>query len=208
MSDKDAIRRGYDEIADTYATERSADPLETDVLDDFLSSLAESARILDVGCGQGIPVLERAGGSTDAIGVDFSRGQLRAATANVPDAVVAQGDMTSLPFRDEAFDGVTAFHSMIHVPADDHSAVVSEFARVLFPGGWVLLTTGTTEWSGSNPDWLGSGVEMRWDIASAAETQNLLESAGFAVRGEGTIEDGLAEEDDAVFAYFVARLEA
>ncbi|WP_458204626.1 class I SAM-dependent methyltransferase [Haladaptatus sp. NG-SE-30] len=207
MSDKDVIRRGYAEIADTYAAERATDSAEVDVLDDFLDSLPESVRILDVGCGQGLPVLDRAGGPTSAIGVDFSRGQLRVATENVPDAVLTQGDMTSLPFRDAAFSAVTAFHSMIHVPADDWSTVVAEFARVLSLGGRMLLTTGTTRWSGSNPDWLGSGVEMRWDIASAAETRSLLESVGFAVQHEGTIDNGLAEED-AEFAYFVARLEA
>ncbi|WP_227354257.1 class I SAM-dependent methyltransferase [Haladaptatus salinisoli] len=207
MSDKDVVRRGYDELADTYAAERSPDSLETDALGDFLDSLEGAARILDAGCGQGVPVLERAGGSTEAVGVDFSRVQLRRATENAPDAALAQGDMTSLPFRDGEFDGVTAFHSVIHVPSEDHPTVVAEFARVLSPGGRLLLTAGTSEWSGTNPDWLGSGVEMRWDIAGPAETRRLLESAGFAVEREGTVEDGLAEQD-AEFAYFVARLQA
>jgi ubiquinone/menaquinone biosynthesis C-methylase UbiE len=213
MSDRDAVRRAYDEMAETYAAERSEDGRGMEILADFLDSLSDEPCVLDAGCGQGTPVLRRLAAATDTdaanpVGLDFSAGQLRLASENVPDAPLVRGDMTALPFRDDAFDAVTAFHSLIHVPFGDHRTVLDEFARVLRPGGRVLLTEGCEEWSGENPDWLDSGVEMQWDIAGAAATKEQLTDAGFAVVGEWEVVDTLNDEGEEVLKpFFAAQLE-
>ncbi|NEU55798.1 class I SAM-dependent methyltransferase [Halorussus sp. MSC15.2] len=206
MSDRDAVRRAYDEMAETYAAERSERGRGVEILAAFLSDLPNSPRVLDAGCGQGTPVLRRLAESADPVGLDFSREQLGLARGNVPSVPLVRGDMTALPFRDDAFDAVTAYHSLIHVPLDDHQTVVEEFARVLRPGGRVLLTEGIDEWSGKNPDWLDSGVEMQWDIAGAEATKSQLRDAGFVVVGEWRATDELAD-DEAQKPLFEARLE-
>lgn len=207
MSDRDAVRRAYDEIAETYAAERSERGRGVEVLTAFLDDLPERPRVLDAGCGQGTPVLRRLAESADPVGLDFSREQLGLARGTVPGAPLVCGDMTALPLREDAFDAVTAYHSLIHVPIDDHAAVVEEFARVLRPGGRVLLTEGIDEWSGRNPDWLNSGVEMQWDIAGAEATKSQLRDAGFTVVRELRATDELAD-DEAEKPFFEARLEA
>ncbi|WP_276279530.1 class I SAM-dependent methyltransferase [Halorussus caseinilyticus] len=207
MSDRDAVRRGYDEMAETYAAERSEGGRGTELLTDFLDALPDDPRVLDAGCGQGTPVLARLAESGDPLGLDFSREQLRLAAVNVPGASLSQGDMTALPFRDDAFDAVTAYNSLIHVPYGDHETVLGEFARVLRPGGRVLLTEGCQEWSGENPDWLDTGVEMQWDIAGTEATRAQLESAGFAVVGEWEVTDRLNDDGEEVpKPVFEARL--
>ncbi len=208
MTDRDTVRRGYDALAETYAAERPEDGRGMDVLDHFLDPVPESARILDAGCGQGTPVLAQLGASATAVGLDFSYRQLALATENAPDAALAQGDMTRPPFRDGAFDAITAYHSLIHVPIDDHQTVINEFARILRPGGRLLVSEGPGEWSGANPDWLDSGVEMQWDIAGADATREQLEGAGFVIADEWSAPDTLADdEDDAQWVFFSARLD-
>ena len=207
MVDRDAVRRGYDDLAEVYAKVRSEDGQGMDVLDRFLGPLPESARVLDAGCGQGTPVLRRSSESATAVGVDFSRAQLELATENAPGASLVQGDMTALPVRDDAFDAITAYHSLIHVPTDEHRTVVDEFARVLRPGGRLLLTEGRDEWSGTNPDWLDSGVEMQWHIAGAEATREHLRTAGFALCEEWGIDSEFAEEDER-WVFLSARLDA
>lgn len=205
MVDKDAVRRAYDDLVETYAADRSEDGPDVAILENVLESLPASARVLDAGCGGGEPVLARLCADTNAVGLDFSRGQLTLAAETAPGASLVQGDMTALPFFPSSFDAVVAYWSLIHVPIDDHMTVIDEFARVLRPGGRVLLCEGPEEWVGENPDWLGSGVRMEWNIAGAETTREQLRNAGFVVvdswgapdsLDDGEPDDGDGEPDD------------
>lgn len=204
MIDKDAVRRGYDDIAETYAAGRSESGRDMDILTEFLTSLPEPERILDAGCGQGTPVLRKLSTQlTTAIGVDFSREQLRLADERVPAAFLIQGDMTKLPVCDNAFNAITAYHSLIHIPIEDHQSVIEEFARILRPNGRVLLTEGQEAWNGTNPDWLDSGVEMQWNIAGAEATRTQLQNAGFTLINEWEVNTS----DDEHWMFFSAQLD-
>lgn len=206
MADPDAVRRSYDELAATYDEQRAAD---IDSLAPVVAHLDHCAapRVLDAGCGGGDPVLRRLADDAAAVGLDFSRGQLDLAAEQAPAAALVQGDMTRLPFADEAFDAVTALHSLIHVPLEDHRTVLAEFARVLRPGGRLLVTEGHTEWTGENPDWLDEGVPMAWEIAGRDATVADLREVGFTVREEWAVEDELADEA-ATKPFFLAELTA
>ncbi len=222
MADRDDVRRSYDELADVYAAERSEDDQALAILERFLDSLDEPERVLDAGCGQGTPVLERLGRETEAVGVDFSREQLALAREAVPDAGLVGADMTRLPFADDSFDAVVAYYSLIHVPLDEHPTVLEEFARVLRPGGRALVCEGSgEEWVGENPDWLDTGVEMEWEIAGAEATAEQLDDAGFTVVDQWGAPERLAADDegddgddaigeddeDLPWAFFAARLD-
>jgi ubiquinone/menaquinone biosynthesis C-methylase UbiE len=212
MVEKDAVRQGYDELGDAYASHRSGEGQGMDALSSFLEAVPESARMLDAGCGPGRPVLSHLTDVASAVGLDFSGEQLRLATENAPEAALVRGDMTSLPFARGTFDAVVAYWSLIHVPMDDHRTVIDEFARVLRPGGRVLVCEGTERWAGENPDWLDSGVEMEWEIAGAEATREQLHGAGFEITDSWgvpeTLEaDGTSTEDaDDDWTFFAARL--
>ncbi|WP_228842373.1 class I SAM-dependent methyltransferase [Halococcus agarilyticus] len=188
---KNAIRRAYDAIADDYLDERSAEPPATPLLDDFADRLPAGARVLDAGCGAGTPIAARLASSLAVVGVDFSIEQVRRARENVPEARFAQGDMTHLSFAADSFDAICALYSLIHVPMDDHPRVVREFHRVLRPGGLVLLSIGSEEWDGSNPDWLDTGVEMHWSFPDPETSIDHLTGAGFEILERHTVEDEL-----------------
>lgn len=205
MVDKQVVRRGYDAITDTYAETRTDDSSDVTVCERFLDELEAGDRLLDAGCGQGIPVPARASESIDAVGIDLSRGQLEAARANAPLTSLTQGDMTRLPFAGDAFDAVTAYYSLIHVPEGEHQTVLDEFARVLRPGGQALVVEGTSEWHGTNPDWLDTGREMQWHIVGPEVTREQLQAAGFEVADEHLVGDGL--DEDATWQVFEARLD-
>lgn len=200
MVDKETVRQGYDEIAETYARDRSPNG-EREILSDFLNRLDEADRVLDAGCGAGKPALVTLEQSQEparppaAIGLDFSRQQLELARDAVPDSALVQGDLSSLPIADGSVGGIVALHSIIHVPRDQHQTVIGEFARVLQPGGWLLLTEGSGEFAGSNPDWLGTGAEMQWHVAGSEQTREELRAGGFEIVEERTALDELAEEE-------------
>lgn len=200
MDDKNEIRRGYDELAETYAARHSNNEREATILDEFLDSLSEPIRLLDAGCGPGTPVLRQLCDETTGFGLDFSREQLTIAAETVPTAQLVHGDMIRLPFRSNTFDAVTAYNALIHVPLSDHQTVLDEFTRVLRSGGYVLLSEAPEEFKRTNPNWLDSDVTMKWSMAGAKATREQLRKAGFHIENEWDAPDTGDEPKPPFFA--------
>ncbi|WP_435335038.1 class I SAM-dependent methyltransferase [Haloarchaeobius sp. TZWWS8] len=199
-----AVRDGYDAIAPFYSDHRSAVGDEQVLLDEFCDMVRDGSTVLDAGCGEGTPIAARLVERFDTVGLDISRVQVERASRNVSDAHFLCGDLTVLPFEPDTFGGIVCSHAVIHVPREEHVAVYEEFARVLEPGGSLLVTLGSGAWEGTNPDWIDSGTEMRWSFYDPDVECELLEAAGFVVETRTTIAD---EMGDGAFEYVLARLD-
>lgn len=98
--------------------------------------------LLDLGTGTG-RILELVADRVErAVGVDLSREMLAIARANLERAPrrnlqVRQGDMYQLPWPAASFDAVTV-HQVLHF-ADDPADALAEAARVLRPGGRLVI---------------------------------------------------------------------
>ena len=57
--------------------------------------------------------------------------------------------MTTLDFKPETFDAVVSFYSIIHVPREEHLALIDKIALWLKPGGSFLATWPLTAWEGT-----------------------------------------------------------
>jgi SAM-dependent methyltransferase len=99
--------------------------------------LAPGARILDgaVGLGQLAGRMQQQGYRVVGIDYSFDAALHVRKTSTIP-AVV--GDMTRMPFRDGAFEGVTTGETLEHL--DDDAAAAREIGRVLKGGGTVIAT--------------------------------------------------------------------
>ncbi|QSG04111.1 class I SAM-dependent methyltransferase [Natranaeroarchaeum sulfidigenes] len=204
MDDRRAVRDAYNEMAEDYFEQYTSEVRQGSLpepVERFCACLDADDRLLSAGCGAGDAPLGAA--DEQGVGLDFSREQLVLARRTT-EAALVQGDMTALPFADSSFDAVAALYSLIHVPLDEHRTVVDEFARVLRPGGRLLVTEGGVEWSGSNPDWLDSGTEMRWSMAGPEATREDLRALGFEVQGVWDVRDPTTEEGTKPF--FLAEL--
>ncbi len=101
----------------------------------------EGELLLDVGCNTGamLAVMHEVYG-TRGVGVDFSRPAVASAAAcDTGGSALFSADALRLPFRDGSFDLAVSFGVIEHVA--DHSRMVSEMARVLRPGGRMLIYT-------------------------------------------------------------------
>jgi len=106
------------------------------VLANLMAVVSPGGRVLDVGCGCGaLNMLQHAG--YDLTGVDLSPLNCRQALANgYSRAVVA--DLTALPFGLGAFDAVVSMDVLGHVPFEQKDSALTEWKRVLRPGGFQL----------------------------------------------------------------------
>lgn len=98
--------------------------------------------LLDIGTGTGEMLQLLAGRFERGEGIDSSRDMLSAARialeqAGIDHCRVRQGDLFSLPFEDASFDAVIV-HQVLHF-VDDVVGAVTEAARVLKPGGRLLV---------------------------------------------------------------------
>lgn len=192
---REEIRDAYDEIAGEYEALRDHDPAELSMLEDLVAPLPADARVLDAGCGSGVPAMASLAERVGVTGLDFSAAQLALASERIPGASLVQGDMTDLPFADATFDALYSLYAVVHVPREQHRACFAEFRRVVSEGAPVLVTVGTDGWTGSNDDWMGLGAEMHWDVPGLERTADLVEAVGFELEGHEVVADGVSEED-------------
>jgi SAM-dependent methyltransferase len=93
--------------------------------------------LLDMGCGTGATLMAL-GRFGKATGCDISPEAVSYCRSRGLDRVVLQPGPVTLPFPDGSFDLVTGLDVIEHV--EDDAAMLGEIARVLKPGGAVLLT--------------------------------------------------------------------
>ena len=102
-------------------------------------NLKSGSRVLEAGCGTGffakslaeryawrmVPVDLGAEGLVYAKGMGLS--------------CLVQSDIVGLPFRDSSFDAVVSMDVVVHLPRGEEEKAFSEFARVINPGGHLIL---------------------------------------------------------------------
>jgi ubiquinone/menaquinone biosynthesis C-methylase UbiE len=104
-----------------------------------LCCIPDGAKVLDVGCGVGATVeflcRER---HCAAFGVDTSSLLLKEGMERNPTLPLLQGTAESLPFRDGSFNALFCECVLSLLP--DPASALKEFARVLSPEGFVMLS--------------------------------------------------------------------
>ncbi len=111
-----------------------------------LAQLQPGEAVLDVGCGTGtlaIEVARRVGRAGRVAGVDpgteqIARARAKAARRNAP-IEFQIGVIEQLPFPDQTFDVVFSTLMMHHLPAPLKRQGLVEIARVLKPGGRLVI---------------------------------------------------------------------
>ena len=93
---------------------------------------------LDAACGTGRFAEFLAGNGHRVIGVDSSPDMLAHARRRVPGGEFQVGDLDQLPLAEDSVDVIVCALALVHVP-DLHS-VLAEFARVLRPGGDLVIS--------------------------------------------------------------------
>ncbi|MFG6199960.1 class I SAM-dependent methyltransferase [Nonomuraea sp. JJY05] len=127
---------GYRIWSQTYDGHNTAFDLDEPFIREIVDALP-AGDALDAACGTGRMAAYLAGRGHRVRGVDSSPDMLERARQRVPQAEFRLGELSSLPVPAESVDVVVCSLALTHVPVLD--PVLAEFARVLRPGGHVVL---------------------------------------------------------------------
>jgi SAM-dependent methyltransferase len=146
---------------------------------------------LDVACGPGVISRATAGRVGSVTGVDLTPAMIeeaerRAVEERVENVSFQTGDAAALPFADGSFDGAITRLSFHHIPAPGR--VVMEMARVVRPGGWVVLSDIVADEDGEANAWREEIERLRdpshWACQTPERLRGMGEAAGLTLDRE------------------------
>ncbi|KAF1956983.1 methyltransferase domain-containing protein [Byssothecium circinans] len=216
---KRRLASAYDAIAPKYNetfTDKD-DPVRLGYLNRLLdllkSSKKEDAKVLELGCGAGVPgtkrLLENTMPRVHVIGNDFSSTQIELARSNIGNyekegrLELKQGDMMDLAFPEASLDAVVGFYSVIHLPRAEQTELVERIATWLKPGGLFLANFSKEDMANEvMPTWLGEEKGwMYWSGWGEEGSVKIVEKAGLEVIVREITDSAV----DASFVWIIAK---
>ena len=152
------VGHGYDAIGERFAEWRDrivGDP-RRQWEDDLTARLEDGDRVLELGCGAGVPDTKRLAARFRVTGVDISTKQLLRARTAVPEAEFLEADFTALELEPGSFEAVVSFYAFNHVPRELLAPTFARIHRWLAPGGFLMTALGTSDNGGWTGEWLGA----------------------------------------------------
>jgi ArsR family transcriptional regulator len=142
-----------------------------------LGHLLPPLDVADIGCGEGYLTLETARWARTVIGIDRSdevleRAKALAVRRRIANVEWKKGDLSRLPLRDDSVDVAMLSQALHH--ASDPERAMDETARVLRPGGRVLIL----DLRQHDQAWVRSRFGDRHLGFSSGELNALLDGAG------------------------------
>jgi 2-polyprenyl-3-methyl-5-hydroxy-6-metoxy-1,4-benzoquinol methylase len=184
---------GYERIAGIFRRARDR-TIGADVVRAWSTRLPRQARVLDVGCGDGVPitaVLVHEG--FDVHAVDASPTLVAAFGQQFPDVPVECSDVETCLSLDDAFDGVIAWGLVFLLPPAAQHRVLARLAAALVPGGHLLFTAPrhACTWEDALTG------RLSWSLGAAAYADILAR--------HGVVPDGTAEDSGGNVYHFGRR---
>jgi len=176
----------WDTVAPRYLElfrdEFESKPYDLAALGDFAARIGPGGRVCDAGCGPcGHVARILAAHGLEVVGIDISPRCIELARREYPDLEFQVMDLARLDFAAGELDGLLAYYSLHYQPKVSLPAVFAGFARVLRPGGRVLIVAKQGDGEGWIEDPLGSGQRIFWCSFQLFELEALLAGSGFRV---------------------------
>ncbi len=141
---KEIVRQTFEAIAEHFDMTRYKPWPETV---EYVESLPEKSRILDIGCGNGRNMILPRRLGHEVVGVDFSTNLLRIAQEKLElrelseGGSLLEGDASNLPVKNDTFDAALYIATLHHIPSEENRLKsLGELKRCLKPGGTALVS--------------------------------------------------------------------
>ncbi len=155
----------------------------------LIRSLQAESRVLDLGCGTGVPTARQmADAGFEVVGVDLSGEMVRLAREYVPGATFHQLDLADLrpggPRDLGRFDAVAAFFSLLMLPRAEISLALRTVRHLLVPGGLFVLSMVEADVDDFSIPFLGSTIRVSGYLRE--DLYKVIDNAGFDIVEESS----------------------
>ena len=137
--------------------------------------------VVDIGCGPGRAAAFMAARGLDVVGVDISQAMLTVARSAHPQIRFQVGQLNALPFESGVFSGAVCWYSIIHTPPQSLPEAFDEVARVLVPGGYLLLAFQAEDEPLHRTNAHGTHLPLTSYRHSVQDVADYLEERGFQI---------------------------
>lgn len=178
--------REYDVIADWYASQRveTTDGSGAPEVMALAASIHPGGRVLDIGCGNGVPLTKvlLASGHR-VVGLDSARSMLRRFRVNCPEAPAVMGSAQACPFAEDIFDAAIAWGVLFHLTQAEQVKAFASVSRVLKTGAPFLFTAGYPDVADDSLDHVTTmnDVEFHYYSFTKDGYRSVLHNHGFAL---------------------------
>lgn len=177
------VKEGYNKgnYEKFYDREKNKlEPFDKLMCDELISRLHKNAKILDLGCGIGLPHDKYfVDNKMDLTGIDISEKHIFLAKNNVKNAKYLVGDFFSEDIKGK-FDAIVSYFAIFHIPRTEHKKLFERINFLLNKEGYILITLGTEDMKCDiNPDFVGA--PMAWSSYSAEKNKQLIRDVGFKI---------------------------
>lgn len=173
--------REYDQIAEWYVAARNPE-VGLPELAAFTRGLSRGARVLDLGCGDGVPISRfLAGEGFGVVALDSSPEMIARYRANFPDVPTRCERIEEATFAAESFEAVVAWGVLFHLPQAEQRAVIRKVSDWLRPGGRFLFTSGDAEGTSEGEM---DGVSFRYVSLGVSGYRAAIERAGMHLEAD------------------------
>lgn len=176
------MKANYDLISQQWIEIRKELPTPDKVLfNEFIHCLPLNSRILDLGCGTGIPIDQlMLKHGYQVLGVDCSENLLESARSLLPEAQFIQAELETYDI-DSAYQGIILWDCLFHIPREHHEPILSKIYRALETGGAAIISSGGSDQN--IPAFTGTmfDVEFYYDAYPVDDLVNLCKKIGFSI---------------------------
>jgi len=187
--DRTGQAEAFDAIGDRYDEAFPHKEGQVAAAEWLSSTLPAGARVLDLGCGTGLPTaLQLAEAGCEVVGVDLSDRMVTSARENVPAGVFHQADLADLrpggPRDLGSFHAVAAFFSLLMLPRAEIPLALRTIRHLLVPDGLLALSMVEADVDDFSIPFIGKTIRVSGYLRE--ELREVVEAAGFEILDESS----------------------
>ncbi|MCX3062040.1 class I SAM-dependent DNA methyltransferase [Streptomyces beihaiensis] len=200
-ADRSAQAAAFDAIGGRYDQAFPHKDGQLAAVERLLAELPPKSRVLDAGCGTGVPTARQlVDAGHQVVGVDLSGGMLELARSSVPEAEFRQADLMTLSAQGSQgrdgigqFDAVTCFFTLLMLERAAIPAALRLLRSLLRPDGLLALSMVEADLDDAEIPFLGHTIRVSGFLRD--ELRQVVRDAGFEITGEETYAYAPADTD-------------